>query len=523
MNNRQIRTGIAAGMTLLTTQVYAQTRPNIVLFMVDDMGWQDTSLPLYDKENPLNSRFHTPNIERLAAMGAKFTQAYANSISSPSRCSLMTGMNQCRHRVTNWTLRLNQMTDENNDEVRIPDWNYNGIQPVEGIGNATYATSFVQLLQRNGYHTIHVGKAHFGAQQTPAENPKTFGFDVNIAGHAAGGPASYLGEDHYGMDGYHGKNAAFGIPDLEAYWDKNVFATEALTQEALKALEQCLRLEKPFYLYMAHYAVHIPLDKDTRFYDRYRAEGLDDTEARYAALVEGVDKSLGDLLDYLEREKLVDNTIIMFMSDNGGLDYGARGAAPEGRHNWPLRSGKGSAFEGGVREPMIVYWKDKVSPGTVINDYLIIEDFYPSILEMAGIKDYKSLVPQVIDGRSFVPLLEGRNKGNNRRMLVWNTPHTWLPTGFQDRSDTPDSIRKGYGQTCAIRQGDWKLIYYYNTGWKGLYNLNNDIREDHNVAAEHPAMVRRLSKALGKYLRSVDAQRPTFRADGKPCPWPDEI
>lgn len=523
MTYNKIWLGMAAGLAVCPLGAIAQNQPNIVLFMVDDMGWQDTSLPLYGNDNPLNGRFHTPNMVRLASMGAKFTQAYANSISSPSRCSLMTGMNQARHRVTNWTLRLNQMTDEANSEVSMPDWNYNGIQPMEGVRNTAVGTSFVQLLRQNGYHTIHVGKAHFGAQQTPAENPTVFGFDVNIAGHAAGGPASYLGEDHYGVNGYNGKNADFGIPDLEAYWDKDVFATEALTLEALKALEQSRSLNRPFYLYMAHYAVHIPLDKDTRFYDRYREEGLDDTEARYAALIEGMDKSLGDLMDYLEETGQMDNTIIIFMSDNGGLDYGWRGSAPEGRHNWPLRSGKGSAFEGGVREPMIVYWKDKVKPGSTVDDYLIIEDFYPSILEMAGVKDYESQVPQTIDGRSFIPLLEGSNEGNNERILVWNTPHTWLPAGYQDQLATPDADRKGYGQTCAIRQGDWKLIYFYNTGWKGLYNLKDDIREDRNVAAENPAIVERLSKALGEYLRSVDAQRPAFKANNQPCPWPDEV
>lgn len=172
---------------------------------------------------------------------------------------------------------------------------------------------------------------------------------------------------------------------------------------------------------------------------------------------------------------------------------------------------------------MIVYWKDKVKPGSTVDDYLIIEDFYPSILEMAGVKDYESQVPQTIDGRSFIPLLEGSNEGNNERILVWNTPHTWLPTSYQDLPATPDADRKGYGQTCAIRQGDWKLIYFYNTGWKGLYNLKDDIREDRNVAAENPAIVERLSKALGEYLRSVDAQRPAFKANNQPCPWPDEV
>ena len=146
-------------------------RPNIILFMVDDMGWQDTSLPFWTQRTPLNERYHTPNMERLAQMGVKFTQAYASSISSPSRCSLMTGANQARHRVTNWTLTYNKTTDHADDVLDLPQWNVNGIQPVGGIERSFYATPFVQLLRQSGYHTIHCGKAHFGATQTPGADP----------------------------------------------------------------------------------------------------------------------------------------------------------------------------------------------------------------------------------------------------------------------------------------------------------------------------------------------------------------
>ncbi|MDE6782565.1 MAG: sulfatase-like hydrolase/transferase, partial [Paramuribaculum sp.] len=302
-------------------------------------------------------------------------------------------------------------------------------------------------------------------------------------------------------------------PGLDQYWQSGVFLTEALTLEALKALDSARATDKPFYLYMSHYAVHVPLDKDDRFYDKYRARGLDDTEARYASLVEGMDKSLGDILDYLTDTDQLDNTIIIFMSDNGGLDYGARGATDDGRHNSPLRSGKGSAYEGGIREPMIVYWPGTVTPGTTIDDYLIIEDFYPSILEMAGIGTYA--VPQTIDGQSFVPLLSGTGSTDPERILVWNTPHTWLPVEFEEKG-------QGYGQTCAIRRGDYKLVYFYRTGRKELYNIREDIGETTDLSAEKPELTEELSRQLGQYLRSVDAPRPTFKSTGLPCPWPDE-
>lgn len=511
---------ILASLAALTGAVAAAAatpeRPNIVLFMVDDMGWQDTSVPFDTAATYLNHRYDTPNMERLAAMGVKMTSAYACSISSPSRCSLMTGMNQARHRVTNWTLQLNKSTDEPNPYLDMPDWNYNGIQPSPGINNTAVGTSFVQLLHEAGYRTIHVGKAHFGAEGTPSADPLSYGFDINIAGHAAGGPATYLSERCYGYNPDGTKwHPRFATPGLEQYWQSGVFLTEALTREALKALHSVRAdsADAPFYLYMSHYAVHVPIDKDERYYDKYIARGLDDTEARYASLIEGMDKSLGDIMDYLAEAGELDNTIIIFMSDNGGLDYGARGATDDGRHNSPLRSGKGSAYEGGVREPMIVYWPGIVQPGTTIHDYIIIEDFFPSILEMAGVGAYA--VPQTVDGRSFVPLLTGTGSADPERPLVWNTPHTWLPVEFEDKGE-------GYGQTCAIRLGDYKLVYFYRTGVRELYDIREDIGETTDLSATMPALTEELSRRLGQYLRSVGAQRPTVKATGLPCPWPDE-
>lgn len=485
-------------------------RPNIILFMVDDMGWQDTSLPFWKEKTPLNRRYHTPNMERLAQMGAKFTSAYACSISSPTRCSLMTGTNQARHRVTNWTFGYNSSTDAQDPDLDMPLWNVNGIQPVGGIERSYKATSFVQILKQNGYHTIHCGKAHFGSQNTPAADPLKYGFEVNIAGHAAGGLASYLGEQRYGHDKNGKPVSGFAIPDLEAYWDTDVFVTEALTREAIKALDKARSQDHPFFLYMAHYAVHIPIQADKRFLKRYQDMGLSATEAAYATLVEGMDKSLGDLMDYLEKNGEIDNTIIIFMSDNGGLAASSR-TPPLGVQNAPLRSGKGSAYEGGIREPMIVYWNGVAQPGSTIDKYLIIEDFFPSILEMAQIKKYKTVQP--IDGVSFVPLITGKGDPSKGRALYWNTPNTWYGGDYR---------HQGIGQTCAIRKGDYKLVYWYKDGKKELYNIKEDIAETKDLATQNPKLVARLSKELGRFLRKVDGQRPTFKTTGKACPWPDE-
>ena len=488
----------------------ANDNPNIILFMADDMGWQDTSLPFWTEKTVYNELYETPNMEKLASQGMMFTQAYASSISSPTRCSLLTGANAARHRVTNWTLQKNQTTDRKSDVLQLPDWNYNGISQAEGINNTFHAVSFVDLLRQHGYHTIHCGKAHFGAIDTPGENPHHFGFEVNISGHAAGGLASYLGEQNYGHTEEGKPVSPFAIPGLEKYWGTDTFVTEALTIEAKAALDKAKRLDQPFFLYMSHYAIHIPIDKDMRFYQKYIDKGMTPKEAAYATLIEGMDKSLGDLMHWLDENDEAENTILIFMSDNGGLS--SEPAWRDGKlhtQNYPLNSGKGSAYEGGVREPMIVRWPGTVQPNSKCNDYLIIEDFYPTLLEMAGVTHYKT--PQTIDGVSFMPLLKQSGNPSKGRSLYWNFPNLW-------GNDGP-----GIGSTCAIRQGDWKLIYYYETGRKELFNISNDIAEQHNLVEAQPQLVRKLSKDLSKFLRKADAQRPSFKDSGKPCPWPDEL
>lgn len=497
-----------AAASLSAVSLQAQERPNIILFMVDDMGWQDTSVPFWSELTANNCKYETPNMEALAAKGMKFTQAYASSISSPSRCSLITGMNAARHRVTNWTLEKDKTTDIESDSILPPQWNLNGITQAEGIPNTFRATSFVQLLRDNGYHTIHCGKAHFGAIDTPGEDPAHFGFEVNIAGHAGGGPATYLSELNFGHNGDGTPVSLFAIPGLEKYWGKGVFATEALTLEALSALDDAKAQDRPFFLYMSHYAVHVPIDRDPRYYDKYLAKGLSGKEAAYAALVEGMDKSLGDIMSWLEANSLDDDTILIFMSDNGGLATAPYWRDGELYHqNAPLNCGKGSLYEGGIREPMMVYWPNVTRPGSVCDKYLIIEDFFPSILEMAGIDSYKTLSP--IDGRSFVPLIKGTGDPSKGRSLVWNYPNIWGNSG------------PGVNLNCAIRRGDWKLVYYYDTGKKELFNVKEDIGETCDLSAEKPGLVRKLSARLGRYLRSVDAQRPSFLLSGEPCPWPD--
>ncbi len=488
-------------------------QPNIIFFLVDDMGWQDTSLPFWKDTTDLNRRYHTPNMERLAAIGTQFTQAYACPVSSPSRISLITGTNVAQHQVSNWTLNKNEATDSPSDSLTFGHWNYNGVTPIEGIENAFYATPLAQVFKDNGYTTLFVGKAHFGALDTPAEDPLTLGFDRNIAGHAAGAMGSYLGEENYGNSTVGGYTPPWGVPMLEKYHGTDTFLTEALTLEAEHLMDSAVRVGEPFFLYMAHYAVHAPFKADKRFIQKYRDRGLSETEAQYAAIVEGMDKSLGDLMDWVEERGIADNTIFVFMSDNGGYSVGVR----KDDSNAPLRGGKGACYEGGIREPMIVYWPGVTRGGTVNETPVIIEDFYPTLLSMAGISDYQTV--QQIDGRDFTPALtqgSGAKSIWHERPLVFHYPNSW----GERRGDVgvPSS---------AIRMGDWKLVHLYESGRNELYNLREDISEEHDLlqtpSRKYKKIEARMAKTLSDYLRHYEASMPIRKSTGERAAYPDEV
>lgn len=485
-----------------------EQRPNIVVFFVDDMGWVDTSVPFADSVTALNRRYHTPNMERLAKEGMKFTAAYATSVCTPSRVSLLTGINAVRHQVTNWTdVVKDRPTDQKDAELEAIDWNYNGLSPVPDVPHTVHATPLPQLLKDAGYFTVHVGKAHWGPQGTPGVNPLNMGFMVNVAGNAIGRPQSYYGKDNYGN--IPGNFSYHAVQGLAEYYGTDTFLTEALTLEALKSIDAPVKAKQPFFLHLAHYAVHDPIQGDERFVQKYLDKGLDPVEAKYASLVEGMDKSLGDVMKYLEQNGVADNTVILFMSDNGGLSHYGRGGE---RHtqNLPLKAGKGSVYEGGIREPMIVKWPGVVRQASVCGQPVMIEDFFPSILEIAGV-DANDLI-QVVDGKSFVSLLKGGHYAQSDRLLVWHNPHRW------SNEEGP-----GINFFSAIRQGKWKLIYNYKSEKLELYNLEKDLGEQRDLAAKERTITRRLAKKLANYLRSYEAQMPVYRATGKAVPWPDEL
>ena len=328
------------------------------------------------------------------------------------------------------------------------------------------------------------------------------------------------------------------VQNMTEYYGTGIHLTEALTREALKTLDYPVRHHEPFFLYMAHHAVHTPIQPDKRFIQKYLDAGMDEGQARYASMIEGVDKSLGDLLDFLEEKDLADNTIVIFMTGNGGNSENKQKGGILHTQNKPLREGKASVYEGGIRVPLMFRWPGEVAPGTRVNTPVIAEDLYPTILEMAGVRDAE--IVQQLDGQSLVKLVtegsqlaaKAAKKGgiasqkeatrfvtpaevsgiDPERTLVFHYPHQWKPYSLID-----------IDYMSAVRKGDWKLVYRMLTGALELYNLSEDIGEQNDLAAKYPEKVKELATILSDQLRSWDASMPTVRRTETPVPMPDEV
>ncbi|MBN2652656.1 MAG: sulfatase [Spirochaetales bacterium] len=511
---------LVSGLALFTIGAKAdaqEKQSNILFFLVDDMGWQDSSVEFFDQPTEFNKIYRTPNMQRLANNGVVFTNAHAAAISSPTRTSIMTGENPARHRVTNWTLEPGSDTSSYHPRLMSPAWNVNGLQPENAL-------TLAQGLKMQGYKTIHVGKAHWGARGTRGESPLNLGFDVNIAGHAAGAPESYYAEANYGNFPDGSPNLPWGVPGLEKYYGSDVNLTDALTIEACREIEQAVSEGRNFYMYLAHYAVHTPLMKHPKYYDYYKSLGLDDIEATYASMVEAMDASLGAVLDKLEESGIADNTLIVFAADNGGLSISNRGRSPYGgfdTHNFPLREGKGSAYQGGTRIPMIVGAVSadnslSIAAGTRNNSPVIIEDLFTSFLDFAGFAAWDK-VPQIVDGRSFLPLLshdseirEAEEAERDVRPLLFHIPHQW--TSYRGLKHS------GYQPHSSLIVDGWKVIYFWDrSGRWELYNLREDISEKNNLARSNREKLQQMQQLLRDELASKKAQPPRRRLTKKNC------
>ncbi|MFH1266546.1 MAG: sulfatase [Planctomycetota bacterium] len=425
------------------------TRPNIVFLLIDDLGWADLGCS--------GSRYYeTPRIDQLAREGMRFTDAYAACPAcSPTRASILTGKYPARLGLTDWIPGWTRP----NAKLQIPDWRQY---------LAREEVTIAEVLQSAGYATAAVGKWHLGGEPYFPEHQ---GFDLSVAGSNAGAPKSYF--DPYGNR----PRLPGGTP--------GEYLTDRLTDEAVDFI--AAHREGPFFLYLAHYAVHTPIQAKEDLIARYREKPGSAGQASpvYAAMVESVDQSVGRVVDTLDRFGLADETVVILFSDNGGL------LRPAATSNRPLRSGKGFPYEGGVRVPLVVRWPGVVAPESLCREVVTSVDFYPTLLEVAKLQGDAGHNGGV-DGASLMPLF--RQSGTLARDAVyWHYPH-YNPIGGYP-----------YG---AIRRGDWKLIEVYEDMHVELYNLKDDLGETTDLTAQHPELAATLRAKLHQWRAEVGAQMP---------------
>ena len=435
----------------------AVQRPNVIVILADDLGWTD--LACFDSD-----LHETPHLDRLARGAMKFTQNYsACTVCSPTRAALLTGKSPARLHITDWI--PGAMPD--NPKLLVPDW-------TKFLPHSE--TTLAEVFKSNGYATASIGKWHLGTEQF---YPQRHGFDVNIAGTDKPQPPTYF--------------APWKIPTLTEGRDGD-YITDRLGEEAVKFIEQTK--DKPFFLYLPHFAVHTPIQGRADLVEKYQRKlkpGLRHNNAQYAAMVEGLDAAVGRVIAKLDELKLANRTIVIFTSDNGGrITQGTT-------TNAPLRYGKASAYEGGVRVPLIVHWPNVTRPGSVSATPVITMDLFPTLLEMAGLSVPNSPSETGAAGRdgvSLVPLL--RQSGELRRTeLFWHYPHH---QHYQLGGTMP---------YAAIRSGDFKLIEFFNDMHAELYNIREDIGEQRDLAATMPKKVEELRDHLHEWHQEVGAQLPT--------------
>jgi arylsulfatase A-like enzyme len=478
----------------LSTPALVADKPNIIVFLVDDMGVMDTSVPFLTdndgnpKQYPLNEFYRTPGMERLAAQGIRFSQFCAQSVCSPSRASIVTGQNATRHQTTTWI----KPSTNNRGQFGPPKWNWEGLKK----GDVTLPA----VLKQSGYRTIHVGKAHFGAKGLEGADPTNIGFEVNIAGACWGRPKSYLSENHYGNHPKYkvdkkGKplTVTHNVPHLEKYFDTGTFLTEALTLEAKDQIRKSVKEDKPFFLHLSHYAVHGPFNTDPRFIKNYAGSSKPKKAKAFATLVEGMDKSLNDIMDELETLHIAENTLIIFLGDNGT-------DAPLGKNHdigcaAPLRGKKATHYEGGMRVPFIAAWakpdtankwqmKLPIAQNAIQTQMGTIMDIYPTLLDLVNADNPSG---HAVDGSSLKTLFTGERDSSRHEMFLMHYPH-------QHRSQ----------YFTSYRLNNWKVIYHYNPKDPSkpryeLFDLKNDPFENSNQANSHP-------ERLGVLLSSMVAQ-----------------
>jgi len=453
----------------------AKRKPNIVLILVDDLGWTDVGC--------FGSKYYeTPNIDRLAAEGMKFTNGYAAcAVCSPTRAAVMTGRYPARLGITDW-IRARFQGGKIPADKKNPS-GYTGRGPVQCPRNALWMeheeVTIAEALKPAGYVSCHIGKWHLGPDDW---YPEKQGFDHNFGGCDYGQPPSYF-------DPYKNRRLA-NIPTLKPR-KEGEYLTDREGDEAVNFIRASK--DRPFFLYLAHYAVHTPIQGKKTLVDKYKTKTpTNQKNPTYAAMVESVDHSVGKVLAALDELKLADNTLVIFSSDNGGL------TGPT--NNKPLRAGKGYPYEGGIRVPYIFRRPGDIKPASVCETTVISVDFFPTICRAAGVTPPAD---REIDGEDLTPLLTRTGK-LKRQAIYWHFPH------FRGRGIPPYSI---------IRQGDWKLLKRYAGSPKfELFNLTEDLSEKKDLAPEMPEKVKELDAKLAAALKKQGAKIPRVNPDHKSAP-----
>lgn len=456
----------------------ATKKPNVLLILVDDLGWADVSV-----YNP-GTNYSTPNMASLAQEGLVFTNGYAASpVCSPTRAALITG----RHPTQLGT------TDFFRDHSRRHRYREGKFKPaVFEEKLPEHSSTIASVLKGEGYQTAFVGKWHLGQHET--QWPEYYGFDVNIAGHVAGSPRGGYFTPH--------KN-----PRLSD-GPKGEYLTDRLTSEAIDLIDDYSKEDVPFFLMMSYYSVHTPLDAPEELVDKYtekftdvdptsefeeveqiwptekpRLNRVKQTNPTYAAMVETVDKNIGRLLDSLSARNLRDDTIVILLSDNGGLSVGEAKATS----SLPLRGGKGWLYEGGIRVPYVISVPGSNSVGTSTSVPAVSMDIAATLYDLLGVVPEK-LAP--LDGQSLLPLIQG-NEQAEIRPLFFHYPHYSNQGGF------PGAV---------VRLGDWKLIERFEDGTVQLFNLAKDREESLDLASQNPAKVKKMKQMLHDWYKSQDAK-----------------
>ncbi len=419
-------------------------KPNILFILVDDLGWAD--LGCY------GNRFNeTPNIDKLAQEGLRFTDFYAaGAVCSPTRASIMSGQYQARFGLTA------HIPGHWRPFERVAEPPCNLSMPLEIM-------TIAEALNAAGYTTAHFGKWHLG------HSPREQGFDQAIV-----------------TGGRHEYPRFRTTPRMKI--KKGTRLAQFLTDQTIEFMKKSK--DRPFFIHLSHYAVHIPLDTTAELQKKYenkkKVKGYP-CNPTYAGLLEEVDQSVGQLMAALDELGLADDTVVVFTSDNGGLISRYNGGEIC-TSNLPLRSEKGSLYEGGVRVPLIIRWPQHVPQNSTSSEPTISIDFYPTFLELGGVKNFQK---QVLDGKSLVPIMSNPKDQLKREALFWHYPHY--------HHSRPAS---------AIRLRDWRAIEFFDTGKIELYNLKKDIGEKNNLADKMPEKVAEMRERLQQWRSEVCAQMP---------------